>query len=159
MGQLLKIKGVDSRLNVNILDSTSVQFTPTTVQVPNLTLTHTKRMPVHVPIPSSTLGSLLTLQMKGRWESNINVWFRFMHSQKWNCAVCYFQNRVTMICLPISTFMYLWVIYIFSGSVCIFCCNQKDKPILGYINGSQRHECRKWHFWEHINRIFSTVYA
>jgi hypothetical protein len=47
MGQLLKIKGVDSRLNVNFLDSTSVQFTPTTVQVPNLTLTHTKRMPVH----------------------------------------------------------------------------------------------------------------
>ncbi len=26
------------------------------------------------------------LQMKGRWESNINVWFRFMYSQKWNCA-------------------------------------------------------------------------
>jgi hypothetical protein len=26
------------------------------------------------------------LQMRGRWESNINVWFRFMYSQKWNCA-------------------------------------------------------------------------
>jgi hypothetical protein len=24
------------------------------------------------------------LQMKGRWESNINVWFPFMYSQKWN---------------------------------------------------------------------------
>jgi hypothetical protein len=24
--------------------------------------------------------------MKGRWESNINVWFPFMYSQKWNCA-------------------------------------------------------------------------
>jgi hypothetical protein len=30
-----------------------------------------------------------TLQMKGRWESNINVWLLFMHSQKWNS---YFQN-------------------------------------------------------------------
>jgi hypothetical protein len=29
------------------------------------------------------------LQMKGRWESNINVWIPFMHSQKWNCAVGY----------------------------------------------------------------------
>jgi hypothetical protein len=26
------------------------------------------------------------LQMKGRWESNINVWFRFMYSQKWTCV-------------------------------------------------------------------------
>ncbi len=26
-------------------------------------------------------------------------------------------------CLPISTFMYLWAIYIFSGSVCLFCCS------------------------------------
>ncbi len=24
------------------------------------------------------------LQMKGRWESNINIWFPFMYSQKWN---------------------------------------------------------------------------
>ncbi len=35
-GHLLKIKSRDSRVNVNILFSTSVQFTPTTVQVPNL---------------------------------------------------------------------------------------------------------------------------
>jgi hypothetical protein len=34
------------------------------------------------------LSSLTTLQMKGWWESNINVWFPFMYSQKWNCAVC-----------------------------------------------------------------------
>jgi hypothetical protein len=38
MGHLLKIKCVDSRVNVNVLASTSVQFKPTTVQVPNLTL-------------------------------------------------------------------------------------------------------------------------
>jgi hypothetical protein len=36
MGHLLKIKCVDSKGNVHILASTSVSFTVTTVQVPNL---------------------------------------------------------------------------------------------------------------------------
>ncbi len=31
-----------------------------------------------------------TLQRKGRWESNINDWFLFMYSLKWNCAASYF---------------------------------------------------------------------
>ncbi len=43
--------------------------------------------------------------MKGRWEYNINVWFPFMYSQKWNCAAPYLQNRVVMFCLPIPTLM------------------------------------------------------
>jgi hypothetical protein len=47
MGHLLKIKCVDSRVNVHILDSTSVPFTLTTVQVSNLALTHAKRITVH----------------------------------------------------------------------------------------------------------------
>jgi hypothetical protein len=38
----LKIKCVDSRVNVNIFASTSVPFILTTVQVPNLALTHKK---------------------------------------------------------------------------------------------------------------------
>ncbi len=29
-----------------------------------------------------------------------------------------------MFCLPISKFMYLWAVYIFPGSVCLFCCSQ-----------------------------------
>jgi hypothetical protein len=47
MGHFLKIKCVDSRMNVHILASTSVTFTLTTVQVPNLALTHTKRITVY----------------------------------------------------------------------------------------------------------------
>jgi len=47
MGHLLKIKCVDSRVNVHILASTSVPFTLTTVQLPNLALTHTKRITVY----------------------------------------------------------------------------------------------------------------
>ncbi len=44
MEHLLKIKCVASRVNVHILASTSVPFTLTTVQVPNLALTHMKRI-------------------------------------------------------------------------------------------------------------------
>jgi hypothetical protein len=43
MGDLLKIECVDSRLSVHILASTNVPFPLTTMQVPNLALTHTKR--------------------------------------------------------------------------------------------------------------------
>ncbi len=50
MGHLLKIKCVDSRVNVHILASTSVPFTLTTVQVPNLALTHMKGITVCIDI-------------------------------------------------------------------------------------------------------------
>ncbi len=68
------------------------------------------------------------LQMKGQRESNINVWFPLTYSQKLNC---YFQNRIIMFCLPVPTLIYLWEIYIFSGSVCLFCCREICGPILG----------------------------
>ncbi len=69
-----------------------------------------------------------TLQMKGRWESNLNVWFPFMYSQKWNS---YFQSRIITFCLPVLTLIYLWEIYIFPGLVCLFCCSEICGPILG----------------------------
>ena len=31
--------------------------------------------------------------MKGWWESNISVWFRFMYSQKWNCTAPLFPKQ------------------------------------------------------------------
>ncbi len=34
-----------------------------------------------------------TLQMKGHWESNINVWFWFMYFQKWNCGTSLFPKQ------------------------------------------------------------------
>jgi hypothetical protein len=46
MKQLLKQKCAHSPLNLRILSSTSVPFTLTTVKVPNLALTHTKRITV-----------------------------------------------------------------------------------------------------------------
>jgi hypothetical protein len=50
MGHLLNIKCVDSRMNVHILDSTSVPFALTMVQVPNLELIHKRRITVQAPI-------------------------------------------------------------------------------------------------------------
>ncbi len=69
-----------------------------------------------------------TLQMKGWWESNRNVWFPFRYSQKWNC---YFQIIIIMFCLQVPTLIYLWEIYIFPGSVWLFCCRKICGPILG----------------------------
>ncbi len=37
-------------------------------------------------------------------------------------------------CLPVPTLIYLWEIYKFPGSVCLFCC----------ITRSQAHECGNW---------------
>ncbi len=46
---------------------------------------------------------------------------RNKYSQKWNCAASF----------PIPTFMYLWAIYIFLGSVCLLCCIKVGRQILG----------------------------
>ncbi len=45
-----------------------------------------------------------------------------------------------MFCLPISTIMYLWAIFIFPGLVCLFCCSRSWE----YTNRSKIHECRNW---------------
>ncbi len=36
---------------------------------------------------------VITLQMKGRWESNIKAWFPFKYSQKLNCAASFFPKH------------------------------------------------------------------
>ncbi len=76
---------------------------------------------------TSSVPVQYALQMKRRWEFNIKVWFPFMYSQKWNCAASLFPKQS----LPIPTLTYLWEIYIFPGSVCLFCCSQICGPILG----------------------------
>ncbi len=45
---------------------------------------------------------------------------------------------------PIFTFMCLWAIYVFPGSVHIFPPAEKADPSWEYIIGSQTHECGNW---------------
>ncbi len=59
---------------------------------------------------------------------NINIWFPFMFPQKWNC---YFQIRIILFCLSVPTLIYLWEIYIFPGSDCLFSCREICGQILG----------------------------
>ncbi len=60
---------------------------------------------------------------------------RIMHSQKSNCAVL----------LPTSIFIHLWAIYIFHGSVHLFCCrpNRQTDQSWEYLNRSQSHRYTK----------------
>jgi hypothetical protein len=70
--------------------------------------------------------------MKGQWESNINVWvpiYVFPEMKVWSLLIS--KNRIKMFYFPISTFIYLWEIYIFPRSVCLFCWSQICEPILG----------------------------
>ncbi len=76
-----------------------------------------------------------TLQMKGQWESNINVWFRFMYSQKWNCWLFPKQNYKVL--SPNPTLIYQ------DRSVYFAAAKYADQS-WEYINHSQTQECRDW---------------
>ncbi len=69
-----KTRTVHSRVNVNILASSSVPFRPTTLQVPNLALNDTKRIRVYVGCPylysdMSRMEAFLRLRKAG-----VKVW-------------------------------------------------------------------------------------
>ena len=49
-----------------------------------------------------------------------------------------------MFCLAVPTLIYLWDIYIFPGSVCLFCCREIYGRSWEYINRSQTHKCGNW---------------
>jgi hypothetical protein len=86
------------------------------------------------------------LQMKGRWQSNINVWFPYMYYHKWNC---YFQNRIKNAPSPRSyTHISVRDLYISRIDLQILHIllqgNMWTDPGNMYINRSQIHECKNW---------------
>ncbi len=83
-----------------------------------------------------------SLQRKGRWESNINVWFPFMYSQKWNC---YFQNTDIMFSLsvPIHSYTCERFTYFQDRSAYSAAGKYGDRS-WEYINHPQRHKCGNW---------------
>ncbi len=83
--------------------------------------------------------ALCALQMKGRWESNTNVWFPFMYSQKWNCAASLF---------PVFQFLHSYTCERYSIYFSRICLSILLQPISGTILWIYKlltdPECMNW---------------
>jgi hypothetical protein len=65
------------------------------------------------------------MQMKGWWASNVNVWFRFMYSLKWNSLASLFRKQQNKNVLSPNFHIHIHVsvsdLFIPAGSVCLLC--------------------------------------
>ncbi len=78
------------------------------------------------------------LQMKARWESNINVWLPFMYSQQWNW---YFRNRVIMFSLSVPTLIYSDKFIYFQDRSAYSAAGKYVDRSWEYVNLLQTYEC------------------
>ncbi len=87
MGQMLKLKCAHSPLNPRVLSSTSVPFTLTTVQVPNLALTHTKQITVKQADRSWEYINLSQIHECRNWEQGHTVSFLGIYKSDFRSSV------------------------------------------------------------------------
>jgi hypothetical protein len=91
----------------------------------------------------------ITLQMKGRWESNINFWFPFPRNE-----TVIPKNRIIMFRLPVPTLINLWEIYMYISKdwSAYSAAGKYVGQSWEYINSSQTHECGNWDWGRAIPR-------
>ncbi len=88
---------------------------------------------------------------RARMGSNIGKGFVSMHCTENPIYVFWEMKRCGLI--PNSySHVHLWAIYIFPGSVCLFCCSEIGRPSWKDINRSQIHEYGNWET-EHYNSV------
>ncbi len=88
---------------------------------------------------------LNTLQMRGKWESNINVWIPYMYSQKWNCAALLFPKQNFNVLSP-DSYIRISVrdLYISRIGLSILLQPNMWTESWEYKNHSQTYENRNW---------------
>ncbi len=85
-----------------------------------------------------------TLQVKGQWKSNINVWFRFMYSQKWDCSVSLFPKQNYNVMAP-NFHIHVSVSDLYSQDRSAYFAAAKYADCSWeYTNRSQIYEYRNW---------------